>query len=150
MPVDLLTRGICSVRPGVPGLSENIRVRSVLGRFLEHSRVFWFENGGTPSVWIGSADLMHRNLDRRVEALVDLPGQAQIDEVSRLLDLAFDDRHVVLVADLLRRVGPAPRRRGRQPPARPAGDPHRDEPPAADRPTGRDVGGLALTPPRSR
>ena len=91
VPVDLLTRGICSVRPGVPGLSENIRVRSILGRFLEHSRVFWFENGGTPSAWIGSADLMHRNLDRRVEALVALPGQAQIDEVERLLDLAFDD-----------------------------------------------------------
>jgi polyphosphate kinase len=72
-------------------MSENIRVRSILGRFLEHSRIFWFENGGTPSVWIGSADLMHRNLDRRVECLVDLPGQAQIDQVSRLLDLAFDD-----------------------------------------------------------
>jgi polyphosphate kinase len=91
VPVDLLTRGICSVRPGVPGLSENIRVRSILGRFLEHSRVFWFENGGSPSAWVGSADLMHRNLDRRVECLVDLPGQAQIDEVCRLLDLAFDD-----------------------------------------------------------
>ena len=91
VPVDLLTRGICSVRPEVPGLSDNIRVRSILGRFLEHSRVFWFENGGSPSAWIGSADLMHRNLDRRVECLVDLPGQAQIDEVSRLLDLAFDD-----------------------------------------------------------
>jgi polyphosphate kinase len=92
VPIELLTRGICAVRPGVPGLSETIRVRSVLGRLLEHSRVFWFENGGSPSAWIGSADLMHRNLDRRVEALVELPGQAQIDEVGRLLDLAFDDR----------------------------------------------------------
>jgi polyphosphate kinase len=91
VPVDLLTRGICAVRPGVPGLSENIRVRSVLGRFLEHSRVFWFDNGGSPEAWIGSADLMHRNLDRRVECLVRLPGQAQIEEVSRLLDMAFDD-----------------------------------------------------------
>src|SRR4051794_38157267 len=92
VPIDLLTRGICSLRPGVPGLSETIRVRSILGRFLEHSRIFWFENGGTPAAWIGSADLMHRNLDRRVECLVNLPGHAQIEEVRRLLDLAFDDR----------------------------------------------------------
>jgi len=91
VPVDLLTRGICTLRPGMPGLSETIRVRSVLGRFLEHSRVFWFESGGTPRVWIGSADLMHRNLDRRVECLVELPGIRQIDEIGRLLDLAFDD-----------------------------------------------------------
>jgi polyphosphate kinase len=90
VPVDLLTRGICALRPGVPGLSENIRVRSVLGRFLEHSRIFWFENAGSPNAWIGSADLMHRNLDRRVEALVQLPGEAQVEEVGRLLDLAFD------------------------------------------------------------
>ncbi len=92
VPVDMLTRGICAARPGVPGLSETMRVRSILGRFLEHSRVFWFENAGEPSAWIGSADLMHRNLDRRVEALVELPGRAQVEEVGRLLDMAFDDR----------------------------------------------------------
>jgi len=91
VPIQLLTRGICALRPGVPGLSDTIEVRSILGRFLEHSRIFWFENGGTPTAWIGSADLMHRNLDRRVEVLAELPGQAQVEEVGRVLDLAFDD-----------------------------------------------------------
>ncbi len=90
VPVDLLIRGICGLRPGVPGLSETIRVRSVLGRFLEHSRIFWFADGGTPTAYIGSADLMHRNLDRRVEVLVRLPGEREVQQVTSLLDLAFD------------------------------------------------------------
>jgi polyphosphate kinase len=110
--VDLLIRGICTLKPGVPGLSEHIRVRSIVGRFLEHSRVFRFGDGAvaraadpaatsgpaasgpaTPGgeFWIGSADLMHRNLDRRVEALVQVVNPAACAELDRMMRVAFAD-----------------------------------------------------------
>jgi polyphosphate kinase len=89
--VGIWVRGICALRAGVPGLSDHIDVRSILGRFLEHSRICWFGNDGDPEVWIGSADMMHRNLDRRVEALVRLARPEHIQAIGELLDLGFDD-----------------------------------------------------------
>lgn len=87
--VEVFVRGICALRPGVQGLSENVKVISILGRFLEHSRAFCFENNGAREVWIGSADMMHRNLDRRVETLVRLAEPVHIAWVNDLFDMAM-------------------------------------------------------------
>ncbi|MDH2428727.1 RNA degradosome polyphosphate kinase [Sphaerisporangium sp. TRM90804] len=91
VPVDLVVRGVCTLRPGVPGLSDTIRVRSILGRFLEHSRIFEFGGGRRPEIWIGSADLMRRNLDRRVEALVKVSSAQHRAYLSELLDISMAD-----------------------------------------------------------
>jgi polyphosphate kinase len=93
--VELIVRGMCCLRPGLPGVSENIRVTSIVGRFLEHTRVFWFRNGGQEEVYLGSADLMMRNLDRRVEILfpVDNP---------RLIRYLRDDVLAIYLADIVK------------------------------------------------
>jgi len=91
--VDLVVRGICALRPGVEGLSENIRVRAILGRFLEHSRIFAFARDGDPEVFIGSADLMHRNLDRRIEALITIEGEAQRAALLETIDMSMSDKY---------------------------------------------------------
>jgi polyphosphate kinase len=90
--IDLIVRGICAVRAGIPGISENIRVRSVLGRFLEHSRIFHFANGGDDEIYIGSADLMDRNLNRRVESLVRIIKPEQKQQLIEVVDQYLDEK----------------------------------------------------------
>jgi polyphosphate kinase len=91
--IDLIIRGACTLVPGIEGLSERIRVRSIVGEFLEHSRIWRFENGGDPEWLIGSGDLMDRNLDRRIEAFVpidDPEARRELDEI--IATLLADDR----------------------------------------------------------
>ena len=102
VPIDMIIRGVCCLRPGIPGVSENIRVRSIVGRFLEHSRLYAFENGGNPEVLIGSADLMERNLNRRVEALChvrDLEIQERLRHEVLDAMMADNDRAMELQSD---------------------------------------------------
>jgi polyphosphate kinase len=91
VPIDLIVRGFCCLRPGVPGLSENIRVISILGRFLEHSRIFYFLNGGNEEFYIGSADWMNRNLDYRVEAIAPIEEPGHRERLREILAVMLAD-----------------------------------------------------------
>ena len=91
MEIELIVRGICCIRPGIPGVSENITVRSIVGNFLEHSRIFYFENGGSPEIYAASADWMPRNLDRRVEILFPLEDSGIRKKALHILELELED-----------------------------------------------------------
>lgn len=91
--IEMSIRGICCLKPGIKGLSENIRVDSIVGRFLEHSRIFYFENGGHPKIYLSSADWMPRNLNRRVEVMCPIEDPLLIRRVVSILDMTFKDNH---------------------------------------------------------
>ena len=95
--IDLIVRGVCCLRPGMEGVSENIRVRSIIGRFLEHSRVYWFANDGDPQMYLASADLMERNLDRRVESAFPIEGKKLQQRVHNALELYLADNTSALL-----------------------------------------------------
>ncbi|MEP6899202.1 MAG: polyphosphate kinase 1 [Rhodanobacter sp.] len=95
--IDLIVRGMCCLRPGVEGISQNIRVRSIIGRFLEHSRVYWFANDGDPQLYLSSADLMERNLDRRVESAFPIEGKKLQQRVRNTLELYLTDNSSALL-----------------------------------------------------
>ena len=111
--IELIVRGICCIRPGIPGVSENITVRSIVGNFLEHSRIFYFENGGSPEVYAASADWMPRNLDRRVEIMFPLEDSAIRAKALHILQLELED---TVKAHILRSDGTYDRvdRRGKE------------------------------------
>ena len=89
--IDLIVRGICCLKVGIPGVSENITVRSIVGTFLEHARIFWFRNGGKEEIYMGSADWMPRNLDKRVEILFPVTDEKLMGEVRHILDVQMAD-----------------------------------------------------------
>jgi len=95
--IDLIVRGVCCLRPGVEGVSQNIRVRSIIGRFLEHSRTYWFANDGEPALYLSSADLMERNLDRRVESAFPIEGKKLQQKVRDVLQLYLNDNTSALL-----------------------------------------------------
>ena len=115
VPVEINTRGICCLKPGVPGVSENIRVVSIVGRFLEHSRIYAFDRDGDCTVYIGSADLMPRNLDTRVELLTPMRDETLRADLVDTLDRCFADNVNCLGARLRRQLHAADGGRGRGP-----------------------------------
>jgi polyphosphate kinase len=89
--IELLVRGVCGLRPGIPNLSDRIRVTSIVGRFLEHTRIYYFHNGGNPDIYLGSADLMPRNLDRRIETLFPIEDFALKQQLVEILEIGLAD-----------------------------------------------------------
>jgi polyphosphate kinase len=110
--IDLIVRGVCTLLPGITGVSEHIRVRSIVGRFLEHSRIFYFLNGGREELYLGSADLMSRNIDRRVEALFPIEKPALLRHVrDNILSMYLEDNvkaREMMPDGTYRRLEPAP------------------------------------------